>query len=48
LTEESAAEVVQAVLSLGARRYKVNAEAEGDLLAAVAAVISGKTFVGRI
>jgi DNA-binding NarL/FixJ family response regulator len=47
LTQESAAEVLQAALSLGARGYVVMAEAERELLAADEAVISAKTFVSR-
>jgi DNA-binding NarL/FixJ family response regulator len=47
LSQESSAEVVQEVLSLGAWGYVVKARAGSDLLAAVEAVILGKKFVGR-
>jgi DNA-binding NarL/FixJ family response regulator len=45
LSQESSAEVVQEALSLGARGYVVKANAGRELLAAVEAVILGKTFV---
>jgi DNA-binding NarL/FixJ family response regulator len=45
LTQESSADVVQEALSLGACGYVVKARAGSDLLAAVEAVLSGKTFV---
>jgi DNA-binding NarL/FixJ family response regulator len=45
LSQESSADVVQVALSLGASGYVVKAKARSELLAAVNAVISGKTFV---
>ena len=45
LTQESSADSVETALSLGARGYVVKAEAERDLLAAVEAVMLGRTFV---
>ncbi len=45
LTQESSADVVQEVLSLGILGYVVKAKAGGDLLAAVEAVLLGKHFV---
>jgi DNA-binding NarL/FixJ family response regulator len=42
---ESSADVVQEALSLGAQGYVVKARAGGELLTAVEAVLSGKTFV---
>ncbi len=46
LTQESSADVVQEALSLGARGYVVKIKAASELLAAVEAVLVGKTFVG--
>jgi len=45
LTQESSAEVVETALSLGARGYVLKEDAERDLLAALEAVILGRTFV---
>jgi DNA-binding NarL/FixJ family response regulator len=45
LTQESSAGAVQEALSLGARGYVVKANARRELLNAVEAVLSGKTFV---
>jgi DNA-binding NarL/FixJ family response regulator len=45
VSQESSADVVQAALDLGARGYVVKANAASDLVAAVEAVLSGKTFV---
>ena len=47
LTQESAASVVQAVLSAGALGYVVKAHAGSELLTAVAMVCQGKQFVSR-
>jgi DNA-binding NarL/FixJ family response regulator len=44
LTQESSAEVVQEALSTGARGYVVKTNAGRELLNAVEAVLSGKTF----
>jgi len=46
LTQESSAEVVQEVLSLGVLGYVVKAHALNDLLAAVEAVLQGRQFLG--
>jgi len=48
LTQESSADVVEEALSLGARGYVVKARAQADLLAAVDAALSGKTFVSNL
>jgi DNA-binding NarL/FixJ family response regulator len=45
LTQESSADVVQEALSLGAQGYVVKAMAASKLLAAVEAVLAGRTFV---
>jgi DNA-binding NarL/FixJ family response regulator len=45
LTQESSAEVVQEALRTGARGYVVKTNARRELLNAVEAVLSGKTFV---
>ena len=45
LTQESSAGVVQEALSLGAQGYVVKAMAASKLLAAVEAVLAGRTFV---
>jgi DNA-binding NarL/FixJ family response regulator len=45
LTQESADEIVQEALNLGARGYVVKTMAGNDLLAAVEAVHQGKQFV---
>jgi DNA-binding NarL/FixJ family response regulator len=47
ISQESAAEVVQEALALGALGYVVKAHAGSELLAAVAAVLEGKQFVSR-
>jgi DNA-binding NarL/FixJ family response regulator len=47
LTQESSADVVQEVLSLGALGYVVKAHAGSELLAAVEAVCQGMRFVSR-
>ena len=48
LTQESSAEVIQEAFSLGAQRYIVKIKAGSDLLTAVEAVLSGKTFVSNL
>jgi DNA-binding NarL/FixJ family response regulator len=45
LTQESSADVVQEAFSLGARGYVVKTKAGRELLNAVEAVLSGRTFV---
>jgi len=45
LTQESSAEVVREALSLGAWGYVLKAQAQNDLLAAIAAVANGERFV---
>jgi DNA-binding NarL/FixJ family response regulator len=45
VSQESSADVVQAALDLGAQGYVVKAHAGTDLIAAVEAVLSGKSFV---
>jgi DNA-binding NarL/FixJ family response regulator len=45
VTQESSADVVQTALNLGARGYVVKANAASDLVAAVEAVLLGKTIV---
>jgi len=45
LTQESSADVVQEALSLGAQGYVVKTNAPRELLNAVEAVLSGRTFV---
>jgi DNA-binding NarL/FixJ family response regulator len=45
LTRESSAEVVQGALAIGALGYIVKSTANGNLLAAVDAVLEGKQFV---
>ena len=47
LTQESAADVVQLALSLGALGYVVKENAGTELLAAVAAVRQGRQFVSK-
>jgi DNA-binding NarL/FixJ family response regulator len=47
LTQESSADVVQEVFSLGAPGYVVKAHAGSELLAAVEAVCQGRQFVSR-
>jgi DNA-binding NarL/FixJ family response regulator len=47
LSQESAPDVVQEALSLGARGYVVKASAGADLLAAVEIVLEGGQFVPR-
>lgn len=47
LSQETSAEVVQEALALGARGYVVKARAGSELLAAVDAVIFGKSFVSN-
>jgi DNA-binding NarL/FixJ family response regulator len=48
LTQESSADVVQEGLRSGARAYVVKTKSGGELLTAVKAVLSGKTFVSSI
>jgi len=48
LTQESSADVVQEARSLGARGYVVKLMAGSELLPAVEAVLSGKTFVSSL
>jgi DNA-binding NarL/FixJ family response regulator len=48
LTQESSADVVQEALNLGAWAYVVKTEAGSELLTAVKAVLSGKTFLSSI
>jgi DNA-binding NarL/FixJ family response regulator len=48
LTQETSADVVQEVLSLGAWGYVTKTKAQADLFAAVEAVLSGKTFVSNL
>ena len=45
LSQESSDDIVQAALSLGAWGYVVKASAASELLVAVEAVLSGKSFV---
>jgi DNA-binding NarL/FixJ family response regulator len=45
LTQEFSADVVEEAFNQGARGYVTKARAQADLVAAVEAVISGKTFV---
>jgi DNA-binding NarL/FixJ family response regulator len=45
LTQEFSADVVEEAFNQGARGYVTKARAHADLVAAVEAVISGKTFV---
>ena len=47
ISQESAADVVQEALALGALGYVVKAHAGSELLAAVGAVLEGKQFVSR-
>ena len=47
ISQESAADVVQEALALGALGYVVKAHAGSELLAAVAAVLEGRQFVSR-
>ena len=47
LTQESAGDVIQEALRLGASAYVLKARAESDLLTAVEAVLTGKRFVSR-
>jgi DNA-binding NarL/FixJ family response regulator len=47
LTQESSADVVQEVLTLGALGYVVKAHAGSELLAAVDVVLQGRQFVSR-
>ena len=44
LTQESAPEVINEAMSLGARGYVLKIQAEADLLAAVDAVLQGKQY----
>jgi DNA-binding NarL/FixJ family response regulator len=46
LTQESSPDVVQEALSVGAWGYVVKIKAHSELLTAVEAALSGKTFVG--
>ncbi len=48
LTQESSADVVREARSLGARGYVVKLMAGSELLPAVEAVLSGKTFVSSL
>lgn len=48
LTQETAVDVVQEAIGSGARGYVVKMKAGNDLLAALEAVLSGKTFVSRL
>lgn len=48
LSQESSADVVQEALGSGARGYVLKARAASELLAAVEAVLSGKSFVSDI
>jgi DNA-binding NarL/FixJ family response regulator len=47
VSQESSADVVQEALSTGAEGYLVKADAGGELLTAVNAVLRGERFVGR-
>ena len=47
LTQETAAEVVQEALQLGACGYVLKSRAGNDLLEAIDAVLRGEQFVGR-
>ena len=47
LTVEPSPDAVQLAFEIGARGYVVKMDAEEDLIAAVAAVLQGKKFVGR-
>jgi len=47
ISQESAADVVQEALALGALGYVVKAHAGSELLAALAAVLEGRQFVSR-
>ena len=48
VTQESSAEVVQEALRTGALGYVVKTTANGNLLAAVEAVLEGRQFVGGV
>jgi CheY-like chemotaxis protein len=48
LTQESSAEVIQEAFNLCAQGYIVKVKAGSDLLTAVEAVLSGKTFVSNL
>jgi DNA-binding NarL/FixJ family response regulator len=45
VSQENSPEIVQEALSLGAWGYVLKTRAEGDLLAAVEAVLSGRRFI---
>ena len=45
VSQESSADVVQEALSLGTCSYVVKSQAQGDLLAAVDAVLEGRQFL---
>ena len=47
LTQESSADVVQLAFNVGVRGYVVKSNAVADLLAAVDAVLLGRTFVSK-
>ena len=47
VTQESSVDVVQVAVDLGASGYVVKAQAGRDLVAAVEAVLSGKSFFSR-
>ena len=47
LTQESAGDVIQEALRLGASGYVLKTRAESDLLTAVEAVLTRKTFVSK-
>jgi DNA-binding NarL/FixJ family response regulator len=47
VTQESSVDVVQVAVDLGANGYVVKAQAGRDLVAAVEAVLSGKSFFSR-
>ncbi|HEY6263569.1 MAG TPA: response regulator transcription factor [Candidatus Acidoferrum sp.] len=47
VTQESSVDVVQVAADLGANGYVVKAQAGRDLVAAVEAVLSGKSFFSR-
>jgi DNA-binding NarL/FixJ family response regulator len=48
LTQETAVDVVQEAIGTGARGYVVKMKAGNDLLSALKAVLSGKTFISRL
>jgi len=47
LTQESSADVVQLAFNVGVRGYVVKSNAVADLLAAIDAVLLGRTFVSK-